>query len=224
MQSDILYHALLAIFVAAWFYKVGYRIVRQIRRQKRFTWLVATSALAILIGAGTMFATILIARGAITLPNSFEWPPGDVPGVVETSNGKYLVPIASIRRLQIYDSNWHFLREWQIDSRGGDFTVDYSPDNEILVFTLPARSRYGSTESGRRYAFTETGKLISEMTLPNSFVVNSGEYTSVPTWRLLWIFSSPFLCWSFLLIGLAGLWAADKLYHRKPKTNTNHSV
>ena len=178
-----------------------------------------------MVGAGGFFAIMLVSTGAITLPNSFEWPAGDVRGVVETSDGKYLVPLVPAGRLQIYDSNWHFLRGWQVNANGGSFTVDYSPDNEILVYTSRVRHRFAAAEDGRRYAFTETGKLISEMSLPDYFVVaGSREYMSVPTWRILWIFSSPFLSGGFALIGGAGLWAADKLYGTKPETVTNHSV
>ncbi|HWF04257.1 MAG TPA: hypothetical protein VHA06_11245 [Candidatus Angelobacter sp.] len=224
MKANIFLHVLLTLFVGVWLYSFGHGIVRQIKKQKRLTWLVAISGLVLMIGAGGIFATMLVATGTIPLRDSFEWPSGHVRGVVETSDGKYLVPLVPASRLQIYDSNWHFLRGWQIDT-GGSFTVDYSPDNEILVSTSRVRHRFGNTESGRRYAFTETGKLIAEMSLPDSFVVaESGEYVPVPTWRLLWIFSSPFLCWSFIAIGAVGLWAADKLHGSKPETNTNHSV
>ena len=225
MKANFSLHVLLTLFVGIWLYRIGQWIVRQLKKQKRLTWLVAISGLVLMIGAGGISATMLVATGTIPLGDSFEWPSGDVRGVVETSDGKYLVPLAPASRLQIYDSNWHFLRGWQIDARGGSFTVDYSPDNEIVVSTSRVRHRFGDTESGRRYAFTETGKLISEMSLPDFFVVaESGEYMAVPTWRLLWIFSSPFLCWSFIAIGTVGLWAANKLHGGKPDANTNDSV
>jgi WD40 repeat protein len=225
MKANIFLNVLLTLFVGVWLYRVGHGIARQIKEQKRLIWLVAISGLVLMIGAGGIFATMFVATGAISLRDSFEWPSGYVRGVVETSDGKYLVPVVPAGRLQVYDSNWHFLRGWQVDANGGSFTVDYSPDNEIVVSTSRVRHRFGNTESGRRYAFTETGKLISEMSLPISFVVaESGEYISVPTWRLLWIFSSPFLCWGFIALGSVGLWAADKLRGSKPETNTDQSV
>jgi hypothetical protein len=216
MQSNIFLNVFFSLFAGVWLYMAGRGVVRQIKKQKRLNWLVATSGLVVMIGASGFFATMLVTVGTIPLPDSFEWPPGYVRGVVETSDGKYLVPIVPAGRLQIYDSNWHFLRGWQIDAHGGSFTVDYSPDNKILVFT--ARGR-------RRYAFTETGKLISETGLPDSFAVEEfGEYMSVPTWRLVWVFSSPSLSWGFSLLGWVGVWAAEKLHSSKPETNTNHSV
>ena len=225
MKANIFLHVLLTLFVGVWLYRFGHEIVRQIKEQKRLIWLVAISGLVLMIGAGGIFAPMLVATGTIPLRDSFEWPSGDVRGVVETSDGKYLVPVVPASRLQIYDSNWHFLRGWQVDASGLSFTVDYSPDNEILVFTSRVRHRFGDTESGRRFAFTETGKLISEMSLPDSFVVaESGEYMTVPTWRLLLIFSRPSLCWGFFAMGAVGLWAADKLHGSKPETNTNQSV
>ena len=224
MKSNIFLHVLLTLFVGVWLYRIGHGIVRQIKRQKRLPWLEAIAGLVLMIGAGGISATMLVATGTIPLPNSFEWPAGDVRGVVETSEGKYLVPLVPVGRLQIYDSSWRFLRGWQVDNNGGSFTVDYSPDNEIFVSTSRVQHRYGSVDEARRYVFTENGKLISELIPNSSGVAESGEYMSVPTCRLLWIFSSPFLCWGFIAIGTVGLWAADKLHGTKPETNTNQTV
>ncbi|HLK53947.1 MAG TPA: hypothetical protein VKU42_10865 [Candidatus Angelobacter sp.] len=224
MQANVFTHILLLLFVGVLFYKIGHGIVRQIKRQKRPNWLVGVSGLVVIIGASGFFAILLVSTGTIPLPNSFEWPAGDVRGVVETSDGKYLVPLVPVGRLQIYDSSWRFLRGWQVDNNGGSFTVDYSPDNEIFVSTSRVQHRYGSVDEARRYVFTENGKLISELIPNSSGVAESGEYISVPTWRLLWIFSSPFLSGGFALIGILGLWAAEKLYGNKTETGTNQSV
>ena len=224
MKTDLFSHVLLLLIVGVLLYRVAHGIVGQIKRQKRLNWLVWISGLVVIIGASGVFAILLISTGTIPLPNSFEWPAGEVSGVVQTSDGKYLVPLVPVGRLQIYDSSWHFLRGWQVDDNGGSFTVDYSPDNEIFVSTSRVKHRFGSVDEARRYVFTENGKLISELSPNSSGVAAEGEYTSVPTWRLLWIFSSLYLSGGFALIGMLGLWAAEKLCGNKTETGINQSV
>lgn len=169
-----------------------------------------------MVGGGGFAASALSAMGIIPLPDSFEWPPGYVRGITEAFDGNYVVPLVPAGRLQIYDSQWHFIRGWHIDASGGDFTVACSPNDEILVFTGRGR---------RRYTFTETGKLISATLLPESFVFpEPGQYIEVPTSRLLWIFSSPFLSWGLVLIGALGLWVANKFSPGKRQPNSNQTV
>lgn len=223
-MQNIFTSALLLLLVGIWCYRIGHEIAGQIKRQKRLNWLVAISGLVVTIGASGFFAILLVSTGTITLPNSFEWPAGDVSGVVETWDGKYLVPLVPVGRLQIYDSSWHFLRGWQVNTNGGSFTVENSPNNEILVSTSRVYHRFGSVDEARRYVFTENGKLISEISPNYSGVTESEDYMSVPTRRLLWIFSSPYLSGGFGLTGMLGLLAAEKLYGSKTETGTNHSV
>jgi hypothetical protein len=192
----------LALFSCVWLFLAGLGIVRQLKRGRRVNWLVAISGLFLMVGAGGFFATGLSAAGVINLPDSFEWPAGYVRGVAETADGYHVVPLVPAGRLQIYDSQWHFVRGWHVDTSGGDFKVACLPNGEIAV--LAARGR-------RRYSFNENGKLISGTRLPEFFVWPQPERSvAVPTSSLLWIFSSPFLSWGIALIGMAGLWAARK--------------
>jgi hypothetical protein len=91
--------------------------------------------LLVLVGAGGFFAAGLSATGIIKLPSSYEWPAGYARGVVATADGKYIVPLMPSGRLQIYDSQWHFIRGWNVDAGGGDFRVQCSPDGLVEVFT-----------------------------------------------------------------------------------------
>jgi hypothetical protein len=192
----------IALFSCVWLFLAGLEIVRQVKRGGRVNWLVSIAGLFLMVGAGGFFAAGLSAMGVVTLPDSFEWPSGYVRGVVQTQDGKYVVPHIPAGRVQLYDSQWRFIRGWHVDASGGDFSVACLPTGEIVVFTA---------RGNQRLSFTENGKLILATTLPKSFVRPQPERSMVvPTSPLLWIFSSPFLSWGVALIGMAGLWAAKK--------------
>lgn len=205
-----------ALIACAWLFLAGLEIVRQVKRGDRVNWLVMISGLFLIVGAGGFFAAGLSALGVLTLPESFEWPSGYVRGVVQTQDGKYVVPHIPAGRVQLYDSQWHFIRGWHVDASGGDFTVASLPSGEIVVFT--ARGH-------QRLTFTENGKLTLATTLPESFVLpEPGRYIVVPTSPLLWIFSSPFLSWGIALIGIVGLRAARKFPRDKNRETQDQLI
>jgi len=64
-----------------------------------------------------------------------DWPAGFVSGVVQTPDNLWVVPEISPGRVQVYDSNWHFLRGWQVKSFGKKF--------RIACNTLAAEQHFG---------------------------------------------------------------------------------
>jgi hypothetical protein len=163
--------------------------------------------LLVLVGAGGFFAAALSATGIIRLPSSYEWPAGYVRGVVTTADGKHIVPLMPSGRLKIYDSQWHFIRGWNVDAGGGDFKVQCSSNGMIEVFA--ARGEH-------HYSFAQDGHLIASESLPEPFssLPDDGQSVVVPTSPLLWIFSSPFLSWGVALVGFAGLAILKKMGYR----------
>ena len=163
--------------------------------------------LLVLVGAGGFFAAALSATGIIKLPSSYEWPAGYVRGVVTTADGKYIVPLMPSGRLQIYDSQWHFIRGWNVGTGGGNFKVQCSANGVIEVFT--ARGEH-------HYSFAQDGHLIGSESLPEPFSLlpDEGQSVVVPTSPLLWIFSSPFLSWGVAVVGFVGLAVLKKMGHR----------
>jgi len=137
----------IALFSCVWLFLAGLEIVRQVKRGGRVNWLVSIAGLFLMVGAGGFFAAGLSAMGVITLPDSFEWPSGYVRGVVQTQDGKYVVPHIPAGRVQLYDSQWRFIRGWHADASGGDFSVACLPTGEIVVFTArpDGKSRSGSS-------------------------------------------------------------------------------
>lgn len=117
------------------------------------------------------------------------------------------MPLKPSGRLQIYDSQWHFIRGWNVDAGGGDFRVQCSSDGLVEVFT--ARGE-------RQYSFTEEAHLVATTRiLPETFAsLPAGDSVVVPTPPLLWVSSSPFLSWGLAVIGFVGLAILKKINSR----------
>ena len=173
-------------------------VAHEFKRTNRFRWVSGLMYLLIIVGAIGFLAT---TTGVVKLSTYREWPVGYARGVVTAADGKHFVPLDPLGRIQVYDSQWHFIRGWNVDARGGDFKVQYSPDGVIDVFT-------GKTQ--RHYSFTEDGRLISSTTiLPEEalFLRDSpqGQSVVVPTSPVLWVFSSPTLLWGLIMTGFGGI-------------------
>ncbi len=194
----------LLIFAGFWLFLAGRGVAKDFKGRGAKKVAVGVMGLFVLIGAGGFFTSALSAIGILKLPASVEWPAGYVSGVVQMADGGYVVPLVPCGRVQIYDSQWRFLRGWNVDAEGGDFKVESAPTGTIVVLT--ARGE-------RRYSFTADGDLISNDALaqPYDSVPATGTMVRVPTSPLLWVFSSPFLSMGLAVIGFAGLAVVRKL-------------
>ncbi len=202
-----LFGLFLALFAGVWLFLAGRGMAREFKRAAQFKWIVGAMYFLILIGATGFFAAALSAAGVLKLPTSREWPAGYVSGVVTAADGKYIVPLVPSGRVQLYDSQWHFMRGWNVDAGGGDFKVECSPDGLIEVYT--ARGQH-------HYSFSEDGHLIASTTiLPEVFsALPKGQSVVVPTSPLLWAFSSQFLSWGVMVIGFVGMAILKKIGRR----------
>ena len=197
----------IAVFAAVWLSLAARGMLRGLRTTEGTKWIKGGMYLLVLIGAGGFFAAALSSTGILKLPSTYEWPAGYVRGVVTAPDGTHIVPLVPSGRLQIYDSQWHFIRGWNVDAGGGDFKVQCSSNAAIEIFT--ARSR-------NHYSFTQEGHLVSmeKSSEPFSSAPDEGQYVMVPTAPLLWVFSSPFLSWGVAFVGFAGLAILKKIGHR----------
>jgi hypothetical protein len=202
-----LFNWLIVLFAGFWFFLAARGMARDFKRADRLRWTVAVMYFLILIGAGGFFAAALSAMGVLKLPTYREWPAGYVRGVVTAADGKYIVPLVPSGRVQLYDTQWHFIRGWNVDAGGGAFKVECSQDGLIEVVTA---------RGNRHYSFTEEGHLVAlTRILPETFAsLPTGEPVVVPTQALLWIFSSPFLSWAVAVIGFVGLAILKKIGSR----------
>ncbi len=186
-------------------------MTKELWQRSRGKWIKGASYLLLLIGAAGFVAPSVLASGAIVLPSFYELPAGNVIGAVTGVDGKHIVPLVPSGRVQIYDSQWHFIRGWNVDASQGYFNVRCSPDGIIEVFT--ARNR-------RHYSFTQDGRLISSESYSGLLQpVPGGQSVVVPTSPLLWIFSSPFFSWVVWSGGIVGLIVAKKMKLRSSVTN-----
>jgi hypothetical protein len=118
-----------------------------------------------------------------------------VKGIARTPGGLYVVPLTTPGRVQLYDSNWHFVRGWQVDTYGKDFKVACNSGGVIDVFTR-----------ARRSFFNEAGEqLPDEESAPGPVNLPSEDsFRLVPTPPLLLPLSSPLFAWLLLILGGAG--------------------
>jgi hypothetical protein len=203
-----LFGLLLAVFAVVWLFLVVRGAAREFKRVRRSQWLVALMYFLILAGAGGFFAQMLSAVGLLKVSTSREWPAGYVSGIARTADGKYIVPLVPSGRVQLYDSQWHFLRGWHVDAEGGDFKVQCLTDGAIEVFTERGEHHYSFAEDGRLIASTRRSSETYSL-LPK------GQSAVVRTSPFLWMFSSPLLSWAVALIGFAGTAILRKMRREK---------
>jgi hypothetical protein len=174
-------------------------------------WLVLPSSFLVAVGACGFFGQGLFAVGAQNwLPQSFEWPAGSVGDVLTTADGGHIILIQGVGRVQVYDSNWHFLRGWPVL---GARKLRLLEDGNVEALTKYERG----------FVFDYNGKLISQQTygirefvnLENSMPRSAGIF--VPTPPSLYIFSSPLLSWLVFATGFVGWFV---VYPRSNQSNS----
>src|SRR5579862_9685358 len=113
------------------------------------TWVTVLMFFLASIGLGGLLAFALSAVGPLQLTASREWPAGYARGVITTPNGSHVVPLWACGRVQVYDSQWHFIRGWNVDSWGGVFEIQCPPDGAIEVLTARGDRKYRFNEEGQ---------------------------------------------------------------------------
>jgi hypothetical protein len=185
-------------------------LLRSSTKKDRRTRLLETIApIFMIVGSLGFFGTTLSALGALNwLPPSFEWPVGFTKGAAMVGDKFYAVPHTPSSRLQIYDSNWRFLRGWHLDAGAGAFMVNAFGADRVEVVT--ARGKW-------RYVFDLNGALLLKETYaPASYgsFKHEGISRMVPTNPWLLIFSRPFYSWLSGAAGIGLLITAGKLKAR----------
>ena len=144
------------------------------------------------------------------LPSSFEWPIGYASNVITTPAGLHIVPHDSSGRIQIYNSDWKFIRGWNVPASGGAFKlISFDPETQQLE-VVTARGNH-------EYIYNMNGELWSEeIYLPDTYdsFPNTGISVWVPTYFWLLPLTHPFL--AIATAAIAGL-ARKKLNKNKSK-------
>lgn len=104
----------------------------------------------ILIGFTGFVGGILITTSIIEFTN--ELPLGDTEGIVVDRFGQIYVGLGFYGKVQVYDSEGHFLRNWKVESLGGSFRVDLTKEQNILIATA---------RGSKQIVYDSIGNMIS---------------------------------------------------------------
>lgn len=110
--------------------------------------------LLLLCLAGFIFG-ILSSTGGFN-NTKFEFPLSDVSNIAIDNEGRIYCGLNFYSRIQVYDSNGKFIRNWYIDASQGGFVVEVDNHNDILVETY---------RGYMKYYFSANGKLLKTETI-----------------------------------------------------------
>lgn len=193
-----------ALFAIVWVGLALRGIAKQHRRGERLNWIVWVAGLLVVLGAAGFFGSALLAIGMIKLPPSVEWPAGYVSGVVRSSSGLNIVPLEPSGRIQLYSPTWQYMTGWQVAAEGGRFKVAATRPSYIDVFT---------GRGTHHYVYSDRGKLLESGSYNEDYdsLPGGGRSMVVPTFPLLWPFTSPFLSMGLVILGFLGLRLSKRL-------------
>lgn len=146
------------------------------------------------------------------LPASFEWPIGYADNVITTHSGQHIVPHTPSGRIQIYDSDWKFIRGWNVGASGGDFRVMPFNESTQQIEVITARGNW-------KYHFDMNGNELSKEayspTAYSSFPkTGTSLWVATPFW--LMPLSHPFIAWGVGALGMLGLHLSKKKKLKQP--------
>ena len=103
-----------------------------------------------------IFSYLLIVIGFASwflVPNLFsennEIPLGDIKGfVVDKQNNIYLGS-GFYERVQVYNENGEFIRNWKVESLGGTYSIDISANDNILITSARGREQIEYDKNGK---------------------------------------------------------------------------
>jgi hypothetical protein len=168
---------------------------RRLRGVRRLVGILG--GILLVTGGGAFFSSGFSSA----IPTSFEWPVGHASQIIQLPNGQQVAVHESSGRLQVYDSQWHFIRGWAVNAGGGLFKVRLTEAGLLEVWTARGQKRLIFDPAGR---LIEAGSYESRSygDLPTDGK-SGGKSGYVPTPLPLWIFANPFIAWSVGAVGMA---------------------
>jgi len=110
------------------------------------------------IGFGGWIGGLLINQGLINYSN--EVPLGHPSGLVVDEEGNIYIGLAFYGKIQVYNSDGVFLRNWHAGASGGAFNMAISENQNIIVSTA---------RGDKQIVFDKLGKVISEKTIESIY-------------------------------------------------------
>ena len=144
---------------------------------------------ALLALVGFFASTVQTGFGCCS--RSTEWPPGVATGVVHASTGEAVVLVAAADRVQVYDSDWRFLRGWNVGEHG-KFGGFHLSEGDVINVHAP----------GRRIRYDLHGRVLESTPIGETPRPPRSLLAWVPGSAWYWFLLSPVPC--LLLFFLAG--------------------
>ena len=118
------------------------------------------------IGFIGLFAGPVITSGVVEIPDRFELPLGALEGIAVDSEGNIYCGVGYYSRVQVYDSEGHYIRGIFIDSAWGAFRIRINPNDELEVATV---------RNDKLYRFGKDGTLVAELSDVHHYFNEFGE-------------------------------------------------
>lgn len=173
-----------------------------------------------------------IGGAVISTFYKYELPLGDVEGIVVSKDERMYLGLPFYRKIQSYDSQGKFLKNWNVDSFGGAFRLDIKNDtiivaiargNYLIKYDLEGKKLslkcindiYSKYENSNQFCYKlnhKTFKINKGLLFPSVVRHETGGQTqkiiSIPI--ILKIFNAPLPAWLFLFLGIIVLFSANK--------------
>ena len=66
---------------------------------------------------------------------TFEFPLSSANSIVVNTDGLIFIGLQHFSRIQVYDEKGDFVKNWRVNSKGGLFYLEISPNDSIIVYT-----------------------------------------------------------------------------------------
>src|SRR6478735_842158 len=111
----------------------------------------------ILIGFTGFVGGLLITTSVIEFTK--ELPLGDTEGIVVDKFGRIYIGLGFYGKVQVYDNEGHFLRNWKVESSGGSFRIDLTKEQNILIATARGNKQIVYDTNGNILSKTVIDKI-----------------------------------------------------------------
>ena len=110
----------------------------------------------------------------LVLTEKNEIPLADIIGFVVDSEENIFIGSQFYGRIQVYNENGEFLRNWKVDALEGAFNISLSEKNNILITTARGREQIEYDLFGNILSRKEIGSYENEPKNENTFTAESG--------------------------------------------------
>jgi hypothetical protein len=130
------------------------------RRQQTILRRVTRVGLGMLVWVGLVgfLGGLVVIEMPSWVGTSIQLPLGDPESIAVDRGGRIYLALGFYGRVQQYDADGYFLRNWPVDSSGGAFAVAIDPASDNLIVTI-ARGH-------RQFTFSHDGRSLNTVDVP----------------------------------------------------------